>query len=164
MSKFTPRIQEVKNKSKKNKPTDKPASFVKHSPLIPAKTSKEINEISKFFKRNSQPKDKSDNRKLYAQALASSTNIKEILKIKETFPNLHARKIENIQKVINNNGKPKPKLNMTMKDSLRKQAIVSISNENKIKFMELSSTHIMNFNRVLTGIKSEVMADFIHSD
>ena len=164
MSKFTPRIQEVKNKSKKNKPTDKPASFVKHSPLIPAKTSKEINEISKFFKRNSQPKDKSDNRKLYAQALASSTNIKEILKIKETFPNLHARKIENIQKVINNNGNPKPKLNMTMKDPLRKQAIVSISNENKIKFMESLSTHIMNFNRVLTGIKSEVMAEFVHSD
>ena len=158
VSKFTPRIQEVKNKSKKNKPTDKPASFVKHSPLIPAKTSKEINEISKFFKRNSQPKDKSDNRKLYAQALASSTNIKEILKIKETFPNLHARKIENIQKVINNNGNLKPKLNMTMKDPLRKQAIVSISNENKIKFMESLSTHIMNFNRVLTGIKSEVMA------
>ena len=96
--------------------------------------------------------------------MALSTNIKEILKIKETFPNLHARKIENIQKVINNNSKPKPKLNMTMKDPLRKQAIVSISNENKIKFMESLSTHIMNFNRVLTGIKSEVMAEFVHSD
>ena len=149
---------------KNNKPTDKPASFVKIPPLIPVKTSNEVNEISKFFKKNSQPKDKSDNRKLYAQALASYTNIKEILKIKETFPNLHAKKIENIQKVINDNGKPKPKLNMTIKDSLRKQVIISIGNENKTKFMESSSTHIMNFNRVLTGIKSEVMADFIHSD
>ena len=95
---------------KNNKPTDKPASFVKIPPLIPAKTPNEINEISKFFKKNSQPKDKSDNTKLYAQALASYTNIKEILKIKETFPNLHAKKIENIQKVINDNGKPKSKL------------------------------------------------------
>jgi len=105
---------------KKNKPTDKPASFVKLPPPILAKTPKDINEISKFFKKNSQPKDNSDNRKLYAQALASFANIKKILKIKETFPNLHAKKIENIQKVINNNGKPKPKLNMTMKDPLRK--------------------------------------------
>ena len=164
MLKFTLRIQEVKNKFKKNKLTDKPASFVKLPPPILAKTPKEINEISKFFKKNSQPKDKSDNRKLYAQALASFTNIKKILKIKETFPNLHAKKIENIQKVINNNGKLKPKLNMTMKDSLRKQVIVSISNENKIKFIKSSSTHIMNFNRVLTGIKLEVMAEFVHSD
>ena len=149
---------------KNNKPTDKPASFVKIPLLIPVKTPNEVNEISKFFKKNSQPKDKSDNRKLYAQALASYINIKKILKIKETFPNLYAKKIENIQKVINDNSKPKPKLNMTIKDSLRKQVIISISNENKTKFIESSSTHIMNFNRVLTGIKSEVMADFIHSD
>ena len=53
---------------------------------------------------------------------------------------------------------------MTIKDSLRKKVIISISNKNKTKFIESSSTHIVNFNRVLTGIKSEVMADFIHSD
>jgi len=42
MLNFTLRIQEVKNKSKKSKPTDKPASFVKLPPPILAKTSKEI--------------------------------------------------------------------------------------------------------------------------
>jgi len=82
---------------KNNKPTDKPASFVKIPLLIPVKTPNEVNEISKFFK-NSQPKDKSDNRKLYAQALASYINIKEILKIKETFPNLHAKKLKIFKK------------------------------------------------------------------
>jgi len=43
------------------------------------------------------------------QALFTSSNIKEILKIKETFPKLQAKKIENIQKIINGNDKSKPK-------------------------------------------------------
>jgi len=53
---------------------------------------------------------------------------------------------------------------MMMKDPSRKQIIVSISNENKTKFMEESSVHITNLNKVLKNIKSEVMADFVHSD
>ena len=52
-SKFTPKVQEIKNKSKNDKQTDKPAKFVKISPPIPAKTSKEVKEISRFFKKNS---------------------------------------------------------------------------------------------------------------
>ena len=76
------------------------------------------------------------------------------------FPNLQAKKIENIHKVINNNSKPKPKINMTMKGPLRKQVIVPMSNENKAKFMESSSVHITSLNRALKDIKSEVIADF----
>ena len=83
------------------------------------------------------------------QALFTSSNIKEILKIKETFPKLQAKKIENIQKIINGNDKSKPKWNMTMKGLSRKQVIVSINNKNKLKFIELFSTHITNLNRVL---------------
>ena len=63
----------------------------------------------------------SNNRKSYAQVLALFTNIKKILKIKEMFLNLQAKKNENIQKVINNNGKPRSKLNMAMKGLSRKQ-------------------------------------------
>ena len=37
------------------------------------------------------------------------------------FLNLQAKKNENIQKVINNNGKPRSKLNMAMKGLSRKQ-------------------------------------------
>jgi len=77
------------------------------------------------------------------QALFSLSNIKKISKIKETFPNLQAKKIKNIQKIINNDGKPKPKLNMTMKSLSRKQVIVPVNNENKSKFMKAFSAHIL---------------------
>jgi len=53
---------------------------------------------------------------------------------------------------------------MTTKDSLRKQIIVSICNDNKAKFMASSSEHIANLNRILKNIKSDVMADFTHMD
>ena len=53
---------------------------------------------------------------------------------------------------------------MTTKGLSKKQIIVSISNENKVKFMEESSVHITNLNRALKNIKSEVMVDFVHSD
>jgi len=92
------------------------------------------------------------------------TNTKKILKVKETFLNLQGNKIKNIQKIINNDGKPKSKLNMTIKGPSRKQVIISISNENKSKFMEISSTYITNLNRALRNIKSKAMADFMCSN
>ena len=52
--------------------------------------------------------------------------MREVLKIKEVFLNLQTNKIENIQKIIKDDGKPKPKLNMITKGLSRKQAIVSI--------------------------------------
>jgi len=97
LSKFAPKIQEIKNKPKNNK-SDKLASFIKLSPPILAKTPKEIKEILKFFKKSSQLTRKRDTMKSYVQVLFSLFNTKEILKIKEIFPNLQAEKIENIQK------------------------------------------------------------------
>ena len=47
---------------------------------------------------------------------------------------------------------------------MRKQIIVSISNDNKIKFIVSSSKHITNFNRALKNTKSEVMVNFTHID
>ena len=42
----------------------------------------------------------------------------DILKIKKMFLYLHNKKINQVQKIINgDNSKPKPCLNMTMKDS-----------------------------------------------
>jgi len=53
---------------------------------------------------------------LYAQASSANTNTaRETLKIKEVFPNLQNKKIENIQKIISDGGKTKPQLNMTTK-------------------------------------------------
>lgn len=51
-----------------------------------------------------------------------------------------------------------------MKEPLRKQIIVPMSNDNKLKFIEESSVYVTNINRALKNIKSEVMADFVHSD
>ena len=91
-------------------------------PLIPAKSQKEVNELSKYFKKNTNILQK----KSYIQVLSSSKqsdfsftiNIAlEKLKIKKTFPNLLNKKIELVQKVINSlKNKPKPKINMTTKD------------------------------------------------
>jgi len=122
---------------------------------------KEVNEISKFFKKNNQPTEKKDIRKSYVQVFFSTTSTREVLKIKETFPNLQAKKIKNIQKIINGKGKPKPRISIMMKGPPRKQIIVPMSNENKTKFMKESSAHITNLNRALKNIKSKVMADFV---
>ena len=53
---------------------------------------------------------------------------------------------------------------MMTKGPSRKQITISISNENKTKFIEKSSAHITNLNRILKNIKSEVMVDFVCSD
>ena len=144
---------------KGDKLTDKPASFAKMPLLISTKTPKKIKEISMFFKKSTKPTKKKNTGKSYAQAL--SPKISKILKIKETFPKLQANEINNIYKIIS---KPKPKLNMMTKSPSRKQVIIPISNVNKAKFMESSSTHITNLNKALKNIKLEVMADFIHMD
>jgi len=86
------------NKSKSSKDTDKPATFNKLSSLIPAKSSKKVNEISKFFKKNMQKNEKKDQQKSYAQASTLLSNTRKLLKLKETFSNLQAKKIKNIQK------------------------------------------------------------------
>jgi len=63
---------------------DKPASISVLSPLILAKSPKEVVKISKFLKKN--PDNKGN--KLYAQISSTNTNTtKETLKIKKVFPN-----------------------------------------------------------------------------
>jgi len=93
-----------------------------------------------------------------------TTTTGEVLKIKKVFLNLQAKKIKNIQKIINDYGKPKPKINMTIKSPSRKQVIISMSNNNKTKFIKDSCNYITNINRAFKNIKSEVIVDFIHSD
>ena len=88
----------------------------------------------------------------------SSANTNTAREIKEAFSNLQ---IENIQKIISGESKPKLKLNMTTKGPSRKQVIVPINLDNANKFMKDLSTHITNINRALKNIKSDVMADFI---
>jgi len=159
--KFTSKLNPVNTSNKGEKKADKPASFKKLSSPILAKLPKEVNEILKFFKKNNPTSEKKDTKKLYTQALSSSINTSEVFKIKETFPNLQTKKIENIQKIINNEGKPKLRINMMTKSLSYKQIIIPMSNNNKIKFIEESNAHITNINRALKNIKSGVMADFV---
>ena len=102
---------------------------------------------------------------MYAQASSANTNTaRETLKIKEVFPNLQNKKIENIQKIISDGGKTKPQLNITTKRQSWKQVIVPMNSENANKFIKESRSYVTNINRTLKNIKSEVMADFIHME
>ena len=103
-------------------------------------------------------------RKSYAQALSSSNNMREVLKIKKAFPNLQSNKIKNIQKIINRGDKLKSYLNMTIKDSLCKQVIIQMDSDNIVKFMFSSNDHVININRLLKNIKSECKADYIRAE
>ena len=58
----------------------------------------------------------------------------------------------------------KPKLNIMTKRLFRKQMIIPISNENKVRFMESSNKYIANLNRVLKNIKLDIMANFVCID
>ena len=108
------------SKNKSSKSFDILATINKISPFIPAKLPKEINKISKYFKKNQQSGRKKETNKSYAQTSTPANSTREALKIKEIFPNLPTKKIKNIQKVINGRGKTKPKLHMTTKRPFQK--------------------------------------------
>lgn len=98
--------------SNKSNNTDKAATVSTLLPPILAKSPKEVVEISKFFKKNSSTQEK----KSYAQVLSQSINTaRDTLRIKEAFLNLQNKKFKNIQKIISNENKPKPYLNMITK-------------------------------------------------
>lgn len=148
-AKFTLKISPINTDKKDNRDIDKSVS-VKRLPLpILAKLPREINKISKYFKMTSYNKADSNKSKLYAQVSKIGSSAKEIFKIEDAFPNFKAGKIYNIQKIIVKNRKLKPRINMTTKSLSRKQVIISISNNNKVKFIEDSCTHVFNLNRAL---------------
>ena len=88
----------------------------------------------------------------------------KVIKIKETFLALGAKKINQIQNIIKGDPKPKLYIQMTIKRPLRKQIIIPMNNDNMAKFMKNSSFYIANINRSLRNAKSEVLVDFIWSD
>ena len=90
--------------------------------------------------------------------------VNNILKLKEDYLNLPVRKIENVHKIINSSDKPKLRIRMITKGLLRKQIIVPMNNENKIKFMASSSNHVINLKRALKNIKLDIMADYVHRE
>ena len=83
------------------------------------------------------------------------------MKIKETFSNLQNKKIKLVQKIISDEGKLKPCINITTKSPSQKQVIIPMSSDNTTKFVKEFSVYIANINRAFKNIKSDVMADFI---
>jgi len=166
-SKFGPQVIHPQSNNKGKKIVK--LTFVSSLPLpILEKLPKEVNKISKYFKKN----DKQPQRKSYAQAsflsksilfLNLSSNIAlDTLKIKEIFLHLQNKKIDQVQKLINgNNNKPKPHINMTTRDPLQKQVIVPMNNDVAKHYLKDLSMHIININRALKNIKSNIIADFI---
>jgi len=107
-SKFTPCTPPPNSNSKKDIPKSTPVTINKAPPLppLPAKTKKEINAISKYFhpkKPSVNNNNKSTNNQMgksYMQASKSSTSTSDVLKIKETFPALNVKKINQMNNIV----------------------------------------------------------------
>ena len=160
-AKFTPRIQPTtsKNNKKINKPS--PVIIEKIPPLIPTKSQKKVNVISKFLKSNKLANTTKQLPRSYTQASKQNINIFKVIKIKKMFLSIGAKKIDQINNIIKDTSKPKLCIQITMKGPLRKHIIIPMSNDNNMKFMKNSSMHVTNINRVLRNAKSEVLVDFI---
>jgi len=168
-SKFTPRIPPPTNRN--NKEASKPVLItiekVPLLPPLPAKSKREVNVISKYFRNN---KSLGEAKKLneakkptksYAQTSKPTANMLEVLKIKEAFPALNAKKIDQVNNIIKSNSKPKPRIQMTTKGHSRKQVIILMSSNNNSVFMKNSFFHVAKINRHLKNAKSEVLVNYI---
>ena len=99
-SKFTQRTITPNNGNKKDILKSVPVTINKVLPLLPllAKFKKEINTISKYFKKpmvdNSAHGTNVNSGKSYAQASKTLASTSEVLKIKEMFPSLNTQKID----------------------------------------------------------------------
>jgi len=162
LSKFSPKVKVNKPIKRIEQSKDKQVEVVELPPSISVRPSKEILEKLKFFNKKSKKAKKPEKSKtLQSYAQASAPNVGKILKLKEIFSNLLAKKIKNIHKTINNSGNIKPKINIITKEPLRKQIIILMSNNNKAKFIVFSRAYINNINSALRNIK---MADFVRID
>jgi len=91
-----------------NKSKNKVAEITRLSLPILVHIFKEILKKSKFLGKRKKliATAKTNVRQLYTQAV--NLKITDILKFKEDYPNLPAKKIENIHRIINNVSKSKP--------------------------------------------------------
>jgi len=164
VAKFTPKIHSASQRPPKENAKSTPASIERIPPPIPAKSQKKVNIISKYFKNKQLETQTPGNNKMYAQASKLSTSTSDVIKIKEMFPSIGAKKIDQISEIVKGNPKPKHQINMMTKEPSCKQIIIPISNDNIVKFIKNSATHVINLNRNLRNMKSEVSVDFIYSD
>ena len=171
-AKFTPRIPHPTGNSKRDVPKPTPVTINKAPPLppLPAKSKKEINTISKYFRKidssgnNGINPSSNQTSKSYAQATNKSISTSEVLKIKEAFPALNANKVDQINSIVNGQSKPKPRIRTTTKGPSRKQIIVPMSSDNISSFIKNAPSNVANLNRELRNAKTDVLVDYIRSD
>jgi len=87
-----------------------------------------------------------------------------VLKIKESFPTLNVKQINQVNNIVKGNPKPKLCIQITIKGPSRKQIIIPMSNDNNISVMKNSVAHIAIINKLLRNAKSEVSVNYICSD
>lgn len=113
---------------------------------------------SKYYKRIQFSK-----LKILLFTQATKCDIENILKIKDVSSRLSSNKIIKIHNIVNNDEmKSKLKLNVTTKGPSRKQIIISMRKNNSNIIVSQVNIHISNINRLLKGVKSEILADFIY--
>lgn len=137
--KFTPKVKSITSGNNSNNSKLVPINIKRISPPIPTKSSKKVNQISKYFKNLKLTPVVKSNPKSYAQASKPISHIEEVIKIKNTFPILSAKKINQIQNIIKGRPKPKPQIQMTTKGLFRKQVIILMNRDNIANFMKESS-------------------------
>ena len=105
-SKFTPKtpLSPQRNNKKKNGPSL--ANINRLPPPIPAKSPKEVNKISKFFKNNKMVNLPTNKSKSYTQASKQNTSMADVIKIKETFLSVSIKEIDQINNIIKRPSKP----------------------------------------------------------
>ena len=135
-------------------------------PQLSSRPLKKVLEKFRFYGKITHGKVKKateSGKSSYTQIL--SKNIGNILKIKENFPELLNKKIEELNKMIfSKTDKPRSIINMITKGLSCKQIIISMSFDNANKFISSLSKYIANFNQSLKNTKSDLIVDFICID
>ena len=107
------------NNKKLTKPSKK-ADISRTSFLIPLRPSKKVLEKSKYYKGKGKFTDiQANSQKGYLYAQASTSNIKNIVKIKKNFSNFLSKKVEEIHKVLSRSKENKPKLNIDDQEHIK---------------------------------------------
>jgi len=119
-SKFTPKMPPPPQKNNKKKNGPSLANINRLPSPIPAKSPKKVNKILKFFKNNKTVNLPANKSKSYTQASKQNTSMADVIKIKEIFPSVGVKEINQINNIVKGPLKPMPHIQMTTKGPLRK--------------------------------------------
>jgi len=103
-------------------------------------------------------------KKSYVQAskVNISSNIEDVIWVKEAFPTLSADKVRKMLNIKNREmGMKKPKINITTRKPSRREIIIPMTKVNAKLIINFAHIHISNVNKCLKNSKSDIIADFI---